>query len=202
MPIPYAVSRWGHASNAAHPRDAGSVSRDPALTFDATAAPPETLRRIFLRANGDERRVISLQVAWMVHVFRHDGRTPCAHACGRPSAGADAVRGDLPFDKAALKRAWTTQFPHLLDDGRAGRQGPDRMVSRASRTRWGHVALALAAAGGEGSRGSVRVRDTRHARLAGTGAWCCADSLEVAQRRVTRSASSARGFARTRGAGR
>ena len=142
MPIPYAVSRWGHASNAAHPRDAGSVSRDPALTSDATAAPPETLRRIFLRANGDERRVISLQVAWMVHVFRHDGRTPCAHACGRPSAGADAVRGDLPFDKAALKRAWTTQFPHLLDDGRAGPAVRDLIAwCRGHRARAGATSL-------------------------------------------------------------
>ncbi len=142
MPIPYAVSRWGHASNAAHPRDAGSVSRDPALTSDATAAPPETLRRIFLRANGDERRVISLQVAWMVHVFRHDGRTPCAHACGRPSAGADAVRGDLPFDKAALKRAWATQFPHLLDDGRAGPAVRDLIAwCRGHRARAGATSL-------------------------------------------------------------
>ncbi|VVE25530.1 Secreted effector protein PipB2 [Pandoraea morbifera] len=124
MPIPYAVSSRGHASNAAHLRDAGGVSRDPALTsVDAaahSAAPPETLRRIFLRANGDERRVMSLQVAWMVHVFTRDRGGARGHTVERPNVRAEAVRGDLPFDKAALKRAWATQFPHLLDDGRAG----------------------------------------------------------------------------------
>ena len=129
MPIQPTVSSFtGQASASAgfpRPLDGNEAvavrERTLSLTDLAThsVAPPQSLRRAILRADVRERHVIAHQVAWLAHAFAQE-------AGGDPNASveqlcvrADASRGDLPFDKAALKRAWRLRFPHLLDGASA-----------------------------------------------------------------------------------
>ncbi|VVE70683.1 Secreted effector protein PipB2 [Pandoraea anapnoica] len=83
-------------------------------------APAEALRCAILRADLVERRAIALLVSWLTHALAQDAarRGGCGSFEGL-CASADAARGDLPFDKAALTRIWKTRYSHLLHGARA-----------------------------------------------------------------------------------
>ncbi|VVE44775.1 Secreted effector protein PipB2 [Pandoraea aquatica] len=84
-------------------------------------APPEALRYAILRADASERRAIARLVAWVAHALAQDARLrDRMGSIERLCVTADATRGDLPFDKAALTQVWSTRYSHLLHDARAG----------------------------------------------------------------------------------
>ncbi len=127
MPVQSGISGGAQTSVAARPIE-GGIASDRALTSSELAArsapPPDGLRHAVLRANADERRVISLQVAWLAH--RLDGSAGSADAAVRfasdttPLGVSSAESADLLFDKSALRQAWRTRFSHLLDGARVG----------------------------------------------------------------------------------
>lgn len=85
----------------------------------SSGAPAEALRCAILRADLAERRAIALLVSWLTHALAQDTRRAGCGSIERLCASADAARGDLPFDKAALTRVWSTRYPHLLHGARA-----------------------------------------------------------------------------------
>lgn len=109
-------------------------------------APPEALRFAILRADPTERRAIASLVSWLTHTLaqaahRREGCGSIERLCVR----ADAARGDLPFDKAALTRVWNTRYSHLLHGARAAGVARDMVTwcspsrddsSRAPRWHW------------------------------------------------------------------
>lgn len=85
-----------------------------------SAAPPEALRWLILRAGEDERRVLGQQVAWLIHVLARDADGSNASLASYDSAELTSgylAHGALPFDKAALTAAWRLRFAHLVPDG-------------------------------------------------------------------------------------
>lgn len=100
-------------------------------------APPEALRCAILRADPAERRAIASLVSWLTHALAQDAarRTGCG-SIERLCVRADAARGDLPFDKAALTRVWSTRYSHLLHESRAAVVARD-MVTWCSPSRDG-----------------------------------------------------------------
>ncbi|MDR3396490.1 MAG: pentapeptide repeat-containing protein [Pandoraea sp.] len=123
------ISGGEQTSAAVRDIEIGAVNRgllSPSDIAACSVAPPEALRRAILCANEDERRTISLQVAWLVNIL-----PSASHARGRYEstahlvARADASQGELPFDKGALKQAWVTRFLHLLDGARAAEVARD-----------------------------------------------------------------------------
>ncbi|BDD94589.1 hypothetical protein PanNE5_40290 [Pandoraea sp. NE5] len=152
MPVQSGISGGAQTSVAARPIE-GGIASDRALTSSELAArsapPPDGLRHAVLRANADERRVISLQVAWLAH--RLDGSAGSADAAVRfasdttPLGVSSAESADLLFDKSALRQAWRTRFSHLLDGARVGAvardlvkwcAAPDGQTAVAPRWHW------------------------------------------------------------------
>ncbi|MDN4572388.1 hypothetical protein DBB29_04185 [Pandoraea cepalis] len=123
-PVQSGISGGAQPSVVARPIE-GGIAGERALSSSELAArsapPPEGLRHAVLRANADERRVISLQVAWVAH--RLAGNIDAmdrVESDAVPPSMASAAGVDLPFDKSALRQAWRTRFSHLLDDTRVG----------------------------------------------------------------------------------
>lgn len=133
MSVQNGISGRGQAGMGARHVEGGAVGEGALSTSDLaarSAAPPEVLRRVVLRANEDERRAISHQVAWLAHVFALESGAGVRHPCDeRLKAQADASQGELSFDKGALKQAWRTRFSHLLEGA------PVRDVAR-DLTKW------------------------------------------------------------------
>lgn len=89
-----------------------------------SAAPPEALRWVILRAGADERRALGQQVAWLMHVLARDTEASDRPLNSRGSAelpGGCLSQGMLPFDEAALTAAWRLRFAHLVPDGNVSR---------------------------------------------------------------------------------
>lgn len=85
-----------------------------------SAAPPEALRWLILRAGEDERRVLGQQVAWLIHVLARDADGSNASLASYDLAELTSgylAHEALPFDKAALTVAWRLRFAHLVPDG-------------------------------------------------------------------------------------
>ncbi|VVE28225.1 Secreted effector protein PipB2 [Pandoraea eparura] len=124
-PVQSGMSGGAQTSVVVRPIEGGIVS-DRALSASELAArsapPPEGLRHAVLRANADERRVISLQVAWLAHRLAgnvaHAGATDRFASDAPPHGIGTAAGVDLAFDKRALRQAWRTRFSHLLDGTR------------------------------------------------------------------------------------
>ncbi len=128
-PVQSGISGGAQISVVCRPIDGRSDSTLSSSDLLARSAPPpEELRHAVLRASADERRVISLQVAWLAHRFA--GRPETADRFGidaAPQGGASAMGIDLPFDKNALRQAWRTRFSHLLDGTRVSAVARDLM---------------------------------------------------------------------------
>ncbi|MGC7403558.1 pentapeptide repeat-containing protein [Pandoraea pneumonica] len=110
------------------PNRAPSVPTGTALSYheleQLSAAPPEALRWLILRAGADERRVLGQQVAWLMHVLAHDTEASDQPFNSRGSAelpGGCLSQGALPLDEAALTTAWRLRFAHLVPDGNVSR---------------------------------------------------------------------------------
>jgi uncharacterized protein YjbI with pentapeptide repeats len=121
--VHHGISGRDQTATAARDIAGGAVGRSLLSSSDIaarSAAPPDALRRAILRADEDERRTISRQVAWLVNILPSATRAQRQYASIESlAARADAALGALPFDKGALKRAWGTRFAHLLDGARA-----------------------------------------------------------------------------------
>ncbi|MFJ2991679.1 pentapeptide repeat-containing protein [Pandoraea sp. NPDC087047] len=107
------------------------AGRERALSpYDLAArsvAPPEALRHAILRADAGERRAILHQSAWVAHVLAQEAGADRYASVERLCVRANAARGELPFDKASMKRAWNTRFLHLLDGASASDVARDMM---------------------------------------------------------------------------
>lgn len=125
---PVGSTVWGPAPHARSHSDI-EVRASVAELAARSAAPPEALRNAILRAGATERSAILLQVSWLTHVLAQeagawDRRASAERLCVR----ADAARGDLPFERGALKRAWHTRFPHLLQGTHASDMARDMVA--------------------------------------------------------------------------
>ncbi|MCE4059145.1 pentapeptide repeat-containing protein [Pandoraea sputorum] len=143
-----AVTRGEHAqagATASFPSEhaEGGTNGSDGLPFPCPAsfreAPPEALRCAILRADPAERRAIASLVSWLTHTLAQDARRRegCC-SVERRCVRADATRGDLPFDKAALTRVWNTRHLHLLHGARAADIARD-MVKWCSPSRDGNA---------------------------------------------------------------
>ncbi|MFK0375586.1 pentapeptide repeat-containing protein [Pandoraea sp. NPDC090278] len=122
-----------HVEGGANGNGALPSSRPTSLS----EAPAEALRCAILRADPAERRAIASLVSWLTHALAQDaGRRAGCGRIERLCARADAARGDLPFDKAALTRVWSTRYSHLLHGARPAEIARD-MVAWCSPSRDG-----------------------------------------------------------------
>ncbi|VVE56551.1 pentapeptide repeat-containing protein [Pandoraea anhela] len=107
MALVPATSAMGRVLGAERPAVSDAAARH--------VATPESLRRAIRLADAGERQAILLQMSWLTHVLaeRALARDRCA-SIERLCIRADAARGELPFDKAALTQVWRVRFSHLL----------------------------------------------------------------------------------------
>ncbi|VVE81023.1 pentapeptide repeat-containing protein [Pandoraea sputorum] len=132
----------------------GSDGLPSSYSASFSEAPPEALRFAILRADPAERRAIASLVSWLTEALARDARR--REGCGsieRLCARADAARGDLPFDQAALTRVWNTRYSHLSHGVRAAGIARDLVTwcspsrdgnSRAPQWHWLHSVDAVA----------------------------------------------------------
>ncbi|VVE55713.1 Secreted effector protein PipB2 [Pandoraea capi] len=100
-------------------RSVGQGDRPASAPSVNPIAAPEVLCRAMRLADADEQRTLLRHMSWLSHALAERARDRCV-SVERLCVRADAARGELPFDKSALRRVWRERFSHLSQGVRAG----------------------------------------------------------------------------------